>query len=240
MGEIKTELHGNVVCYGRVSTKSDEQAESLENQRALFDSFLKSHQNLICVGTYLDQESGKSTERKQFLRMIDRVAEGDIRYILAKDSSRLSRSSEVSGSLNRICERYNCNILFIGKYEVYDPADRTDRLINNVYSAIAEDFVYRQSELGKLSHIMKVKERRLNANNEVFGYRFNRVTKQMEINEDEAAVVRLIFELYVYKNMGVRDISRELAKLGLVGTRSGKPLTARTITQRLTCTAYIG
>ena len=240
MADIKENLTGKVVCYGRVSTRLIEQESSLEAQEEMFKDFLDRNDGLECVGIYLDQESGKTSERKNFLAMLARVSQGDISYIVAKDSSRLSRSSEVSGALNRLCEAHGCNILYISKNEMYNPTDRSDRLVNSIFTAVNEDYVYRQSELGKISHMLKVQQKRLSRQNEVYGYRWNDETHNMEIHEGEAAVVKLIYELYVFRNKGVQEISRDLESLGIVGTKSGKRITPRTITQRLTCTAYKG
>lgn len=74
----------------------------------------------------------------------------------------------------------------------------------------------------------------------MFGYEWDYKNKRLVVNEEEAKVVRQIFELYVYRDMGVSEISRTLYKQGIVGVRNGNPLSARTLNQILTNEAYIG
>lgn len=234
------ELKGNAVCYSRVSTKTETQEDSLEQQELLLEKFIADNPGLISVGIYKDQESGKTTERKGFLNLLERVSRGDVDYILTKNNTRISRSTEISASLNRICQKHDCKIVFVGTGEIYDPTDRASVLMNSIKSAVAEDLVYQQSELGKLTHMIKCRDARLSAQNETYGYRFNKETQKMDVVEEEAAVVRLMFELYCYRNMGVSEIGRELARVGVYGKHSGKSLNGNTVTNRLKDTAYIG
>lgn len=240
MPSITGKLEGRCVTYSRVSTRHDEQTESIENQESLFKNFLKENPDLHCVERYSDVESGKSDERPDFLRMMDRLMAGDIDYLLVKDSNRLCRSTEITASMNRLSQKYDFNVVLLMDNQIFDPTNRSERLLNSIKSAVAEDYVYQQSELGKLAHMQKCKERRLSTQNEVYGFRYNKDTGKMEIQDEEAEIIRYIYEEYVYRETGVNELARKLAEKGIKGTRSKKQLTARTLTQWLTNPAYKG
>lgn len=229
------------VFYARVSTKNESQKESCEHQRLLCDDYVERHPNYEIVEYYIDDGiSGKNDNREQYLKMINRILEGDIDYILAKDCDRLCRSTEVNGALNKILVQTNTMVFYLGDCTFYNPFKRQDRMLNGFRALMGEDYVLMQSEKGKIYHAQKCKNKILNANNVVFGYEWDYKNKRLVVNEDEAKVVRQIFELYVYRDMGVSEISRTLYKQGIVGVRNGNPLSARTLNQILTNEAYIG
>lgn len=62
--------------------------------------------------------------------------------------------------------------------------------------------------------------------NNLFGY--NKVDGKLEIVEQEAEIVREVFERYVAGEMGLRAIANDLDRRGIVG-KQGKPLTYSTL-----------
>lgn len=64
-----------------------------------------------------------------------------------------------------------------------------------------EEYVLRQSAYGKLAHRQKMEAKRLNRNNVKFGFRWDYETGTMIIYE-EAAIIRAIFDLYVFAIKG--------------------------------------
>lgn len=229
------------VFYARVSTKNESQKESCEHQRLLCDDYVERHPNYEIVGYYVDDGiSGKNDNREQYLKMINRILEGDIDYILAKDCDRLCRSTEVNGALNKILVQTNTMVFYLGDCTFYNPFKRQDRMLNGFRALMGEDYVLMQSEKGKIYHAQKCKNKILNANNVTFGYEWDYKNKRLVVNEEEAKVVRQIFELYVYQDMGVSEISRTLYKQGIAGVRSHRPMSAKTLNKILTDEAYIG
>ena len=229
------------VFYARVSTKNESQKESCEHQRLLCDDYVERHPNYEIVGYYVDDGiSGKNDNREQYLKMINRILEGDIDYILAKDCDRLCRSTEVNGALNKILVQTNTMVFYLGDCTFYNPFKRQDRMLNGFRALMGEDYVLMQSEKGKIYHAQKCKNKILNANNVTFGYEWDYKNKRLVVNEEEAKVVRQIYELYVYRDMGVSEISRTLYKQGIAGVRSHRPMSAKTLNKILTDEAYIG
>lgn len=234
-------LFGKCLEYARVSTDNEGQAESCKNQILLCDEYIGKHPELTLVGQYVDDGiSGATNERPQFNAMIERIKQGDIRYIIAKNEDRLCRSVEVDGHLQTICREYGVKIIFIESNSVFDPFDGDQVTMHGFKAVMGQQYVFHQSRVGKLAHEQKCKAKRLDATDVRFGYYWDKENKCMAINEEEAAIVRKMFEWYVYGGVGVSEIARRLARSGVYGSRSGKMLTANTVSSRLADESYKG
>lgn len=72
-----------------------------------------------------------------------------------------------------------------------------------------------------------------------FGYELDRESGFLRVREEEAALVPMIFDLYVNKLMGARAIANRLNQHGHV-TRKGKPWSAQSVLTILNNRVYIG
>ena len=186
------------VAYARVSTKNEEQSESCENQIMLCEEYIKSHPNIIIEERYIDDGiSGKSDIRPFYLRMLDRIDEGTVDYILVKDCNRLCRSTEISAHLDKRCRKNNVKIIYVKDGSVYDPCNRKDRMVHGIKAVIDEDYIYQQSEAGIVAHHQKCMKKILDATDVRYGYYWDYKNKCMAVDEEEAQYVKLMFEWYV-------------------------------------------
>jgi len=213
-----------VLAYERVSTKNEDQANSLVNQGLLREKFLKRHPEMMLIQEpFSEKVSGKSDRRPEYQKMVKRLKEGDIDYLLIKDLKRLCRSNEVSSQLRHMCQRYSFKLILTSTNQVYDPNDEEYRLMFGFESLINEEVVYRQSNYARIAHQQKVEEKRLNANNVTFGFWWNYEKNDMAIDEREAHILKMLFEMMVYRNIGVQEISKILAlEYGVTGKFSKK------------------
>lgn len=231
----------NCLSYARVSTENEGQAESCGNQLKLCEAFLEAHPEYVLVETYVDDGiSGATDARPQFKKMMERIQKGDIRYIIAKNEERLCRSTEVDGYVQNVCRQWGVKIIFVESNTVFDPSNREQVLFHNIKSALNQDYVHHQSVLGRVAHEQKCMAKRLNATDVRYGYYWDKENSCMAVNEEEAAVVRKMFEWYVFNGFGVNEIARKLAGEGIYGGRSGKILSANTVNSRLMDEAYKG
>jgi DNA invertase Pin-like site-specific DNA recombinase len=230
------------VFYARVSTKNKSQEDSCTHQRWLMDSFIERHPNYQVEEYYVDDGiSGKTIDRPDYKKLLDRIKKGDIDYIFAKDNDRLNRSVEGNADLNKWLISTETSIYYLMDETTYNPRNVDEWMCNCFKSFMGQGYVMNVSNKAKLYHKQKCENKILNPNNITYGYEWDYKHKRVVINEEQAKIVRLIYELYVYKDMGVLDISRYLYnEYGVVGERSGNPLSARTLNQILTDTAYIG
>lgn len=93
--EKERKRHLRVAAYCRVSTDSEEQLSSYENQLAYYTEKIMKEPGWTMAGVFADEGiTGTSTcKRKEFLRMIRQCRQGKIDMILAKSVSRFARNT---------------------------------------------------------------------------------------------------------------------------------------------------
>ena len=93
--EQEKRRHLRVAAYCRVSTDSEEQLSSYENQLAYYTEKIMKEPGWTMAGVFADEGiTGTSTcKRKEFLRMIRQCRQGKIDMILAKSVSRFARNT---------------------------------------------------------------------------------------------------------------------------------------------------
>lgn len=93
--EQEKKRHLRVAAYCRVSTDSEEQLSSYENQLAYYTEKIMNEPGWTMAGVFADEGiTGTSTgRRKEFLRMIRQCRQGKIDMILAKSVSRFARNT---------------------------------------------------------------------------------------------------------------------------------------------------
>lgn len=157
-------------------------------------------------------------ERPQFLEVLRRIEDPRIKAVLVVEVQRLSRGDlEDAGRLIKLL-RYT-GTLVITPERSYDLRDEYDR-----------DYFERELKRGNehLEYFKKIQKRgreisaqsgNVISSKSAFGYKKVKVQEgkkecpTLEINEREAVVVKLIFDLYVNKTMGVTKIARHLDEL---------------------------
>lgn len=226
-----------VTFYARVSTEVDAQLNSLENQVQYYTEFIKGKQEWTFVPGYIDEGiSGTSTKKRDdFNRMIRDAQSGLFDLIITKEISRFSRST--LDSILYTQQLLNCNV---GVYFQSDnintlDADSEFRLV--VMAGVAQDEVRKLSERIKFGFRQSIKNGRVLGNDKLYGY--NKKGCVMTIKEDEAELVRIIFDLYANKGLGTRRISQRLLDMGYT-SRAGNAFNTLTIRHILTNPKYKG
>lgn len=225
-----------VASYSRVSTDTDEQLNSLDNQVYYFQNFINENPNWTFVRNYIDEGiSGTSTaKRENFLQMIEDAKEGEFDLIITKEISRFSRNLLDSIKYTRELLENNVGVLFQSDNICTFDMDSELRLA--IMASIA------QEESRKISERLKFGYKRAVEKGRVLGvacYGYNKKDCVMSINEEEAKVVRLIFELYTTEKMGIRRLSDELAARGYFNS-NGNPFGHTTLRGILTNPKYKG
>ena len=87
-------LKKRVCAYARVSSLSNSQGESLENQITYFKSKIKSNPEYEFVDVFVDHGiTGTKEDRPAFQEMLKQCQEGKIDLILVKSVSRFARNT---------------------------------------------------------------------------------------------------------------------------------------------------
>lgn len=224
-------------CYCRVSTKKEEQLQSMEMQKQYFTEYCEKNNGLEMYKIYADEGiSGKSLKnRKAFDSMIKDAKSGCFDVILVKDFSRLARNTVDLLTTIRMLKSIGVEIIFLN-YNMNNLGD--SELIVTVMGAIAQEESAALSRKLKLSKGMNAERGRVP--NFVFGYdRIDLFT--LVPNEYEAGWVKKIFEMYVYEGMGTAKIAEYLNNSNVTTKkRISKGWTQHVLASLLRNELYIG
>lgn len=237
LGRSIFDLSLRVTFYARVSTDKDEQLNSLENQVQYYTELIQSKPCWTYVEGYIDEGiSGTSTKnRAAFNRMIADAKAGRFDFIITKEISRFSRSTLDSILYTQELLEHNVGVLFQNdNINTLDP-DSEFRLV--VMAGVAQDEVRKLSERLKFGYRQSIKNGHVLGNDSLWGY--EKRDCKLTVREDEARIVRRIFDLYANQNLGVRRISQLLFQEG-VTSRKGNPFNEKTIRNMLQNPKYKG
>lgn len=195
-GTEKTKL--NVAAYCRVSTESDEQMNSLANQKEYFDKLIKSHDDWNFVDIYYDEGiSGTSLKKRDgFNRMIADALAGKIDMIVVKSISRFSRNTV--DALQTIRNLRNRDIRIFFEKEGIDSNDIKSEFMLTIMSSLA------QEESQSLSENIKWGKRKVAQKGFVqipystmLGFQ-QKGKYEIEIDKEQAKLVVQIYDLFLH------------------------------------------
>ena len=237
MGRSIFDLPLRVTFYARVSTDKDEQINSLENQVQYYTELIQSKPNWTFVPGYIDEGiSGTSTKKRDsFNRMIADAKAGCFDFIITKEISRFSRSTLDSIKYTQELLEHDVGVLFQNDNINTLDTDSEFRLV--VMAGVAQDEVRKLSERLKFGFHQSIKNGRVLGNDKLWGY--DKKDCVLTINEEEAEIIRIIFDLYANKRLGVRRISLALFDMGYK-SREGNEFNVATIRHILTNPKYKG
>ena len=237
MGRSIFDLPLRVTFYARVSTEKYEQQSSLENQVQYYTELIQGKPNWTYVEGYIDEGiSGTSTKKRDsFNRMIADAKAGRFDFIITKEISRFSRSTLDSIKYTQELLEHNVGVLFQNDNINTLDLDSEFRLV--VMAGVAQDEVRKLSERLKFGFRQSIRNGRVLGNDKLWGY--DKKDCKLTINEDEAEVVRRIFDLYANQRLGIRRLSQTLYDMGCT-SRKGNTFNVLTIRHILTNPKYKG
>ena len=237
VGRSIFDLPLRVTFYARVSTDQDEQLNSLENQVQYYTELIKSKPNWTFVPGYIDEGiSGTSTrKRDEFNRMIRDAKGGLFDFIITKEISRFSRSTLDSIKYTQELLEHNVGVFFQNDNINTLDTDSEFRLV--IMAGVAQDEVRKLSERLKFGFRQAIKNGHVLGNDKLYGY--DKKDCMLSINEEEAEIVRIVFDLYANHRYGTRKISQELLKMGYT-SREGNAFNVLTIRHMLENPKYKG
>ena len=211
-GKSIFDLPLRVTFYARVSTDKDEQLNSLENQVQYYTELIQSKLKWTYVEGYVDEGiSGTSTKKRDsFNRMIADAKAGRFDFIITKEISRFSRSTLDSIQYTQELLEYDVGVFFQNDNINTLDSDSEFRLV--VMAGVAQDEVRKLSERLKFGFRQAIKNGHVLGNDKLYGY--DKKDCVLTVNEEEAEIIRIIFDLYGNQRLGTRTISKRLMELG--------------------------
>lgn len=253
------------VAYCRVSTDKEEQKTSIKSQRIELKRMCEKNdwympritvKGLADDGVYYDEgTSGTKLSRPAFDRLlidagltpvidadtdkkttaykVDKAPKFDL--IVVKDASRFSRNV----SINSILQTLKDNGVFVYFCDLNMTTE-----INENWSMIQQYFIFAESESRRKSTAVSwgyqagVKQGKIYFGGKMFGYDYDKKNNCLVINEDEAKVIRRVFDMYTEEGLGQYRITDALADEGFynsVGKKYGRSTIKRWLQNEKYC-----
>lgn len=209
---MENQAKKKVAAYVRVSLETDRLAHSLAAQTAYYTSVIRDNPEWEPAGIYADSFiSGTQTDRRaDFRRLLSDCEQGRINIVLCKSISRFARNTvDLLRTVRRLRD-IGVEVRF--EKENISSLSPDGELMLTILAGFA------QEESRSISENVKWGLRKRYSmgtavvrNKTVLGYRFD--GERYVIVEEEARLVRLIFDMYINK-VPLRSISENLKTLG--------------------------
>ncbi|SES03332.1 recombinase family protein [Salipaludibacillus aurantiacus] len=217
--------------YIRVST--DEQAKHGFSIRAQKDKLTKfaTSQDWDIEDYYIEEGvSAKDMLRPELSRMFEDIKTGKIDVVLVYKLDRITRSVRDLYNILDLLEQHNCK--FKSATEVYDTTSAIGRMFITLVASFAQFERENLGERVRMGMERMMEEGKFTGGISPFGYHYNKEAKTLVIDDDEAQVLRLIFDSYM-RGLGEERTAKKVNQMGHT-TRNGTTWTGKTIRDILT------
>ena len=202
----------NIAAYCRVSTDKEDQLNSLETQKQFFAEYTQRTGDTL-VRLYADEgiSGTKIKNRKEFLQMMQDAERGIFDMVVVKDISRFARNTvDLLQNIRKLkalgieTQFLTANMTSMGNSE----------FVLTIFGALAQEESANTSKRIKFGKKMNAEKGRVP--NLVYGYDktigdyFN-----LTVNQDEAAVIRQIYQWYTQEGCGAAKIANMLNARGV-------------------------
>ena len=210
----------NIAAYCRVSTEKEDQLNSLEAQKQFFTEYTKRTGDVL-VRLYADEgiSGTKTKNRKEFMRMMADADKGLFDMVVVKDISRFARNTvdllqnvRKLKSLGIETQFLTANMTSMGNSE----------FVLTIFGALAQEESNSISKNISWSIQKRFQEGIAFGNpRSVYGYTDGETNKDWVIVEEQARVVRFIFDEFLLGKSSYK-ISNELNEKGIPSSKGTK------------------
>jgi len=199
-----------VALYCRISPRErGKEGTSIENQLYLLRRAVD-YYGWTVYKEYVDElRSGTKAEGREALSqlMLDAKA-GRFQKVVVTKLDRFFRNLRLL--LNYVEELDQVGVTFVSTSEGFDTSTPQGRFTLKILGVIAEWERERIIERTTEGRYQRYREGKWGPGQPLYGYRYDPQTKEPKIREDEEAVVRRIYQVYVYERLGFEQIARLL------------------------------
>ena len=239
-----------VIVYLRKSRTDDptlDVAEILAKHESILDEWAEKHLGAKVPeeNKYREVVSGETIDsRPELLAILKQIESPKVKAILIVEVQRLGRPDlEDIGRLSKLF-RYT-NTLIITPTKTFDLRNEYDREAFERELMRGNEYLEYTKKIMNRGRLLSVQQGNFIGNKSPYGYR--RITVMegkkkchtLEIIEEEAEIVRMVFDMYVNQNMGRVKIAHHLNNLK-VPTRTGALWTQDTLKTMLENVHYLG
>lgn len=231
------EIPLRVTYYARVSSESDEQLNSLGNQIHYYEDLIRKNAVWTFIPGYIDEGlSGISTKKREnFNRMVEDASLGQFDLVITKEISRFARNTLDSIMFTRQLLSYGVGVFF--QNDNINTLDEDSELRLSIMSSIAQEELRKLSSRVKFGHQQAIKQSIVLGNSRIFGY----VKKdgRLVIDEEQAKMVRELFELYATDEYSMKQIENIFWEKGYQN-HNGKKIAHTTMSNMISNPKYKG
>ena len=238
--------------YTRKSTDEglDKDFNSLDAQRELAEAFITSQKNegWVCLKDRYDDGgySGGDMDRPAVKRLLADIEAGKVDCIVVYKVDRLSRSLLDFARIIETLDRHS--VSFVSVTQQFNTATSMGRLVLNVLLSFAQ---FEREIIGERTRDKMSAARRKGkwiGGMPILGYNVAPEGGKLVVNEDEAARVRAIFDLYL-EHQALIPTVQEMARRGWMNKlwrtkrgkeRGGHPFDKSSLLRLLSNFAYVG
>ncbi len=207
-------LFKRVGAYCRVSTETDEQLNSYDQQVEEWNRRIQENPNYTLVKIYTDRGISGTSDKKRigFQEMMMDAKAGKLDLILTKSISRFARNTALTLESIKKLKEWGVEVWFDNEnMSSWDPKSEA---MFAIMSTMAQEESRHISENVKWTFQKKMQEGYdFTSTSRFLGYDRDPETKQLVINKAEAEIVKMIFDMYT-AGIGPAAICRECEKRG--------------------------
>lgn len=223
-----------VAAYARVSTSAPDQHASFSQQVSYYSRLIQQRPDWVYAGVYADEGiSGTTTNRPQFQAMLTKATAGEIDMILTKSISRFARNT--IDLLTIIRGLKECNVAIVFQRENINTLSAEGELLLTLLASFAQE-ESRSISQNVTWAIRKRFQNGLTNSFVIYGYAWH--NGEFRIIDDEARVVRLLFDNYL-KGISPEKTAAQLNKEGY-RSRGGGPFRGSVMRRMLENERYMG
>lgn len=217
----------NVAIYIRVSTHHQIDKDSLPFQRRELTNYAKYVLN--CEDYTIFEDAGysaKNTDRPAYQDMMSRIRAGEFTHLLVWKLDRISRNlRDFTGMWDELKEY---GVTFVSKMEQFDTSSAMGEAMLRIILVFAE--LERKLTAERVMSIMlsRAKKGEWNGSPVAIGYDWDYEKKQVKVNDEEAAIVQKVFDLYE-KLGSSKLVANWLEKHGVKTKRGGEWISSSVI-----------
>jgi site-specific DNA recombinase len=206
-----------VAAYARVSSGKDAMLHSLSAQISYYSEYIQNQRGWEYMGVYSDEAlSGTKENRPEFQRLLTDCRNGKIDMIITKSISRLTRNTVTMLEVVRELKSLNVDVLF-EKENIHSMSGDGELMLTILAS-------FAQAESLSVSENCKWRIRKQFQDGELanlrFMYGYNIIKGDIEIDPEQAEIVRMIFDDYI-NGMGCSLIARKLRDMNVATLMGG-------------------